>query len=105
MDWDKATALESVDGDQELLQELISLFIDTMESDISKTKNGKQTENNDEVASAAHSIKGSSVALGFEDVRGLAEKIERNAKEGNSVTLADDIKILEMLLLKIKEIN
>lgn len=105
MDWDKQIALESVDGDEELLQELINLFVDTMASDIDKIKEGQQNSNLVEVSNAAHSIKGSSVALGFEAIRALAEKVERDAKEGDESTLSDNIRELNTLLEKAKEIN
>lgn len=105
MEWNKKTALESVDGDEELLQELINLFVDTMEGDINKIKEGNRIDNNSEIASAAHSIKGSSVALGFEGIREVAEKIEKKAKVGDSTTLSDDIKQLDAFLEKAKEIN
>ncbi len=103
MEWDKEKALESVDGDKELLQELIQLFTDTMEGDLDRIIQGKENCDNDIISKSAHSIKGASVALGFQTICDFAEKIEKNSKKNQNDSLSDDLNRLQELLEKAKE--
>jgi len=103
VEWDKETALESVDGDKELLQELIQLFTDTMEGDLGEIARGKSSQDNEVIARSAHSIKGASVALGFKTIRQLAEKVEKNAKKDQNDSLEEDLLQLQDLLQEAKQ--
>ena len=102
MNWDKDKALESVGGDQELLDELIELFVDTMDADISLIQQGLDTSDSLKMAEAAHSIKGSALALDFQEIRKVSESIEKESKAELFTQMQDNIQTLTRLLDEVK---
>ena len=102
MNWDKDKALESVGGDQELLDELIDLFVETTDTDISLIQQGLDTNDGVKAAEAAHSIKGSALALDFQEIREVSENIEKDSKSGLFTHTQENIQILTSLLNEVK---
>lgn len=88
MKWDKEQALLSVDGDHELLEDIFLLFVDTFNADVARIEIAYKMKNWSGVSEAAHSIKGSALALGFEGVKNCAEKMEHETKDGLYTNLA-----------------
>lgn len=81
MQWDKAQLLESVDGDVEMLNDIVGLFKDTMLADLSKIEVAIKTSSFLVISDAAHSIKGAALTLGIDEISSLAEDLERDGKD------------------------
>ncbi|MFH1139423.1 MAG: response regulator [Pseudomonadota bacterium] len=75
-------ALENVDGDMEMLQELFKIFLDDLAGRIQGSKTALDGERWDEIAYLAHSMKGSAAAVGAESCRDLAVCLEKASREG-----------------------
>lgn len=60
--------------------ELVELFIETAESDIQKIKASYERKDADQLAEAAHSLKGSAGNLGFAALSEKAKLAEDNAR-------------------------
>lgn len=69
--------------DEEDFNELLEIFTDTSFTDIQKIELGLKENNADPVAQAAHSIKGASANLGFQEIASIAQDIEMTAKADN----------------------
>ena len=69
--------------DEEDFIELIELFVTTSLADLDKIKQGFKSGNCEDAAAAAHSIKGASGNLGFDDIFNLAKDMEMQAKQGS----------------------
>lgn len=82
MEWDKEQALLSVDGDHELLEDILLLFIDTYNADVARIEIAYKMGNWVTLSEVAHSIKGAALAMGFVEMKSCAEKMEKEAKEG-----------------------
>ncbi len=98
LNWDRSFALEQTDGDEELLEELIELFISTSLKNLEELKVAVQGEDPSAVILAAHSLKGSSASLGIEAVRVLAMEMEKDARGGSIASAKDNLGEMESLL-------
>ena len=96
---DLASGLGLDEGD---VKELVELFVTTTLSDIDKIKKGVRENNSLDAAAAAHSIKGASGNLGFDDISGLTRDMEMQAKKGNLDNFEKYIKDLENRMDTIK---
>jgi len=72
---------EKIGLDEDEFAELLELFIETCISDLEKLKAGVAENDARKVSEAAHSIKGSSGNMGFEEIYELAKHIEMNARK------------------------
>ncbi len=88
--------------DKEDLDELLELFTTTSFSDIEKVNLGLKENNAQQVSQAAHSIKGASGNLGFEEIASLSKDIEMAAKEGKIEGLKEKADIIVEELKKIE---
>ncbi|MCP3898871.1 MAG: Hpt domain-containing protein [Desulfobacteraceae bacterium] len=88
--------------DKEDLDELLELFTATSFSDIEKVNLGLKENNAQLVSQAAHSIKGASGNLGFEEIASLSKDIEMTAKEGKIEGLKEKADIIVEELKKIE---
>lgn len=104
MKWDEAKMLESVGGDQELLDELLALFVDTMEIDLKVVRAGITEQDGLKSSEAAHSIKGAAMALDFEAISTVAEQIEKACKADNFSSVPQNIEQLSSLLEEVKKL-
>ena len=75
--WDREFALEQAGQDEELLAELVQLFIETSVEDLGKIQAALSAGDAQGMADAAHSIKGAAASLGIEDIRKAAHEIEK----------------------------
>ncbi len=80
LQWNKEFALEQTADDQELLDELLILFIDSSASDFQQLQEAIATHNTEGILTAAHSIKGAAASLGIEGIRIVAMEIEEYAR-------------------------
>lgn len=61
--------------------ELVEVFMETTDVDLLRLESGLSAGAFQEVAEAAHSIKGAAAGLGFENAQVLAKEIEMNARQ------------------------
>lgn len=83
LQWNRDFALEQSGDDEEMLAELLALFKTSSIGDFKKIQEAYQNENAQNVAEAAHSIKGASASLGIDGVRQVASQLEKAGSEGN----------------------
>ncbi len=93
--WDMEFAMEQAAEDKELLQELLSIFKDSLQSDILLIEQGMEEGALAKVCSAAHSIKGAAASLGILGIKEVALRIEEDSRAGS----------LEMARLKLPELH
>ncbi len=80
--WDKQFALEQAADDVELLQELLQIFKDSLQSDIDLIEQGLDENEAVKVCRAAHSIKGAAASLGILGIHEVALAIEEESRTG-----------------------
>jgi histidine phosphotransfer protein HptB len=96
--WNKDFALEQAAEDEELLQELITIFKESSTSDFANLKRGISKGDAAMCRASAHSIKGAAASLGFEGVREVTEAMEVDSREGSLTVSTELLPKLEELL-------
>ena len=92
-------------GEEEFV-DLVKVFVDVALSDLDRLKEAVADGVAAEVIEAAHSIKGSAVNFGFDELRDQAREIEMNARAGILAGAADKVKLLEGdLRLMVEKLN
>ena len=86
--WDEAAVLNFVENDEELLLELIRLFIESAPEQLLKINQALQHNDLDTIAHVAHAIKSMVMNFYAESAQSLASRLERQARHGESVELA-----------------
>lgn len=89
-------------GGNELVGELISIFLRNAPERIASAAAGAESGNMNQVMLAAHSLKSSCANLGAQHMRQLAIDIEAVALAGNSTALPDMIRKLDDAFQKIR---
>lgn len=103
LQWNKAFALEQTAGDEELLEELLTLFQDSSTSDLELLRQAVAVGDAAGIVRAAHSLKGAAASLGIEGVRQVAAEMEADARQ-NSITIAQEkLSIMADLLGQLKD--
>ena len=104
LDWQEALA--RVDGDEQLMQELIEVFFEEYPVLVDQMKQAIDQGDAAALQRAAHTLKGSVAVLGAQALAGAAEHVEQLAKAGdlNAVPKALDQLLREAELL-IPELN
>lgn len=102
LEWNRSFALEQTAGDEELLTELVELFVDSSMDNLKSLKQAVSEENAEGVVAAAHSLKGASASLGIESVRQLVLAMETDARKGSITCAVDTLHDLENQLEEIK---
>lgn len=75
--------LERVDGDEELLREVLLIYLEDTPLVLENLKQGIDANSPEAVANAAHTLKGSSANIAAERLRYRAWQLEQKAKEGD----------------------
>ena len=101
LQWDRGYALEQTAGDEELLAELITLFVDSTAADLEALRQAVVDTNAPGVVRAAHSIKGAAATLGLEAIRDLALAMETNGREDSVQYAAEHLPRLEELVAQV----
>ncbi len=83
--------------------ELVELFIETAESDIQRIRTAHAEKDSDQLAEAAHSLKGSAGNLGFLSLSDKAKIAEDNSQDDNLEGLEELTSDLEEMLEEIKQ--
>lgn len=96
--WDKEFAMEQAADDRELLQELLSIFKDSLLSDVHLIEQGLDEGSAAKVCGAAHSIKGASASLGILGIKEIAVVIEEESRAGGLEAARNKLPVLQSLL-------
>ncbi len=95
-------ALELMDGDADLLKEVLQIFIDDVPRKMNGLRNALDSADADAIRFEAHSMKGSSANIGADLFRELAFKIEQAGKEHQIGTAVELFEKLESELTRLK---
>jgi HPt (histidine-containing phosphotransfer) domain-containing protein len=103
--FDRRLALEQLDGDEELLQELLALFLDEAPKRLAALEAGRRLGEPDQVREAAHALKGMAAQIGAAGLKDQAASIERKAKAGeiDSAAIQGLAQTLSKLLASLQE--
>jgi two-component system, sensor histidine kinase and response regulator len=91
-----ARALERVEGDRELLDELIRLFIDECPKNMAEIRSACEAHDARLLERVAHTIKGSAASLCAEEVSEAAFALEKQARAGDFAAAGEKMKALEI---------
>ena len=80
-DWDQAVALERVGGDEALLREIVTIFLDDIPRHMSSLSRAIAEEDSESVERVAHSLKGEMGYLGLSGLLHQAHELERMGNE------------------------
>ena len=78
--WDHATALDRLEGDESLLQELIAIFFEEYPQLSDRLRHALAQSDLAAVRQTAHSLKGSLGYIGFIDAADLALEVEKASR-------------------------
>jgi two-component system, sensor histidine kinase and response regulator len=98
---DRAAALDRVDGDEDLLREIASLFVDDAPARLGEIKGAMAAGDAVRAGRAAHSLKGSVSNFGAPTVVRLALDLEQQGKAGDLAAMARSLPQLEAELSKV----
>lgn len=101
LQWNRAFALEQVADDEELLDELLTLFRESSASDLEQLRRAVVADDPTGVLTAAHSLKGASASLGMEGIRQLALVMESDGRNGSVTVAAAKLSDLALLLAQL----
>lgn len=96
--FDKAEALARLDGDQELLQELASIFLSESPEILERLRSAVERGDAHAVAAEAHSMKGSVANFCVSSATEAALAIERMGSEKNLSSAPAAVRHLENIL-------
>ncbi|MCI0485999.1 MAG: PAS domain S-box protein [Blastocatellia bacterium] len=100
--FDRQEALSRVDGDMDLLLELMELFFEGCPSQLSTMREAIARSDGETIAEAAHSLKGAAGNLGANAAYEAAKKLEMMGREGN---LHGAVEAWEELAAKIERLK
>src|ERR1035438_5125423 len=92
---DRASLLDRVEGDQELLAEMIVLFVDDVPHLMDAMRSALQRADMIALERSAHSLKGAASNLSANLTSAAALQLEKNAKNGNVESSKASLTILE----------
>lgn len=95
--WDRDFALEQAADDMELLQELLEIFKDSLQSDIHLIEQGLAEDGATKVCRAAHSIKGAAASLGILGIHEIALAIEEESRAGGLGIARTNLSLLKSM--------
>lgn len=93
--FDRASLLERVEGDEELLAEMIKLFLADAPRLLDAMRNSLQQGDMIVLERSAHSMKGAASNLSANITTAAALKLEKNAKNGDAETSRASLSSLE----------
>jgi two-component system, sensor histidine kinase and response regulator len=93
--WDRAKALEKVDGDEQLLQEVIQIFLEESPKQLAELRQAVTEGNSDLLERAAHSLKGELGYLGVLDTCQKARNLEQMGRNGDLDQAAETLAVFE----------
>jgi two-component system, sensor histidine kinase and response regulator len=97
-DWDRDKALETLGGDEQLLKEVVKIFLEETPKLIARLQQGVQDSTPEIIERAAHSLKGQLGYLGLEAIAKVARELE---EAGRNKQLARASQLLTILIREI----
>ena len=101
--FDPGQLLGSLDGDTDMLKEIIDIFLETSSSDVQELQKAVSFGNSELAEQKAHRLKGAAANIGAETTRKIAFEIEQSAKTGDCGKLNHLFEKLEREMYKLKE--
>jgi len=95
---DRVAILDRLEGNQELLAELIQLFLGEAPELIESMRQALQQGNTVELARTAHSLKGAASNFSAYGTASAASKVEIDAKKGDLESAKADLATLELFV-------
>ena len=92
---DVKAAAEKMGLSEEELTEIVRLFIEVSQEDLTKLQSAIEHGNARETFEVSHSIKGAAVNLGFEDIAEVARGIELDARQDSLAGAVERYAILK----------
>jgi len=83
VDFDRQFLLEQLDGDEEVVKEILNLYLEKTPEQISAVSEAVMKKDASLIRSSAHSLKGSSGNVGAVKLSQTAQKMEMIGKEGD----------------------
>ncbi len=105
LQWNRSFALEQAGDEEEVLTELLDLFRQSCAADLGKIKQGLQERKSQEIADAAHSIKGAAASLGIEGIRQIAYAMEKAGREERLEKVNRDLSDLESMISALDQLH
>lgn len=102
--WDKNFALEQAADDAELLQELLEIFKDSLQSDIFLIEQGLEIADAEKICRAAHSIKGAAASLGILGIHEIALAIEEESRAGGLGIARSKLSFLKLMREELEDL-
>ncbi|HEV2276806.1 MAG TPA: response regulator [Acidobacteriaceae bacterium] len=93
--WDEALALERLDGDEDLLAEVMAIFLEQAPRQLASLQAAIAAGDSQAAGNIAHSMKGELSSFGIAGVSECARRIETLAHEGNLEAMATEFAALE----------
>jgi HPt (histidine-containing phosphotransfer) domain-containing protein len=100
--WDKEFALEQAADDAELLEELLEIFKESLQSDLQLIEQGLAEESAAKIMGAAHSIKGAAASLGILGIQEIATEVEEDSRAGGVDVGREKLEVLQSLLAELQ---
>jgi CheY-like chemotaxis protein len=101
IDWEQA--LSGIDGDHELLADVINVFLDALPDTLNSIETSLFELRTKDVERVAHSLKGELLALGAPSVATLARELEKAGRENNFATAKQVFVTLQQQVLGLRE--
>jgi len=86
--WNEVAALKFIDNDLELLNELIQIFVETIPEQLTTLNAALENYNLEDLANAAHTIKGMAGNFFAESATTLAAELEKSARANKETDLS-----------------
>ena len=96
MTWNPALALERIEGDQDLLVELMQIFLEETPKQLTALDTAVATMNFEEIGRIAHTLKGELGYLALSEAAEKAKQLEVHAQSRKSEGLSDAIASLKV---------
>src|SRR6266478_3209024 len=99
---DESIALTRVGGDEELLCEVIGLFLDDYPHSLQKLREAVNAGDHSSVEQHAHSLKGSVSIFGAQEAVEAAFALEKQGRSGDLTAAPDSLNRLEQALASLR---
>ena len=99
---DEALALSRVGGDEELLREVVELFLEDYPHILEKIRSAVTAGDATALEHSAHSLKGSVSTFGAQRSYEAAFELEKQGRSGNLINSAADLSKLEAALATLR---
>lgn len=101
--WDPELALKRLDGDEDLLAEVVAIFLQQAPRQLAALQAAIAEGNAQTAGEIAHSMKGELSYFGIAEVSECARRMESLASEGNLDAMAGELAVLQSRLLSVMQ--